>query len=228
MDFSKTTIADWNDQMVQKYHKDGTRFERGFFLKRKMEFGVLKKMLKYADIKKSDRVCDVGCGEGFLLKQVGKAKKIVGFEISITALNRSKEILKERPDIITVKADAQKIPVANESFDIVLCCEMLEHLPDPTIVIKEVHRILRNGGKFVIAVPNEKGSQDLLRFARKLKLSGMVEGVSTKGKVTNEWHLQDASKEWLKTICGELFEIKKISYYPIYLHLRIIAVAIKK
>jgi len=52
MDFSKTSIADWNDEMVQKYHKEGTRFERGFFLKRKMEFGVLKKMLNYASIKK--------------------------------------------------------------------------------------------------------------------------------------------------------------------------------
>jgi len=228
MDFSKTSIADWNDEMVQKYHKDGTRFERGFFLKRKMEFGVLKKMLNYASIKKSDRICDVGCGEGFLLKLVGQAKKIVGVEISISALNRSKEILKDRPDIVTVKADAQKIPLPNESFDIVLCCEMLEHLPDPKIVMNEVHRILRHGGKFVLAIPNEKGSQNLLRFARRLKFSRIVEGVSTKGKVTNEWHLQDASKEWLKTICGELFEIKKITNYPIYLPLRIIALAIKK
>jgi len=44
----KNSLSEWNDLMVQKYHKDGTRFEKGFYLKRKMELQILQKMVKMA------------------------------------------------------------------------------------------------------------------------------------------------------------------------------------
>lgn len=228
MDFSEISIADWNDAMVRKYHKNGTRFEKGFFLKRKMEYGVFQKMLHYASIKKTDKVCDIGCGEGFLLKEIEGARYIVGIEISITALKRAKEILNNRPEIEIIKADAQKIPIPDEIFDVVLCSEVLEHLPDPKIVLKEIHRIIKHKGRLVISVPNEKRVRCILSMARMFKLSGMVEGVSTEGNVQNEWHLQEASEKWLKEICRDLFEIKKIEFYPKFLDLRIITLTEKK
>ena len=40
----KNSLSEWNDLMVQKYHKDGTRFEKGFYLKRKMELQILQKI----------------------------------------------------------------------------------------------------------------------------------------------------------------------------------------
>jgi len=228
MDFSNTSIADWNESMVQKYHKDGTRFEKGFFLKKKMEFNIFQKMLNFANIKKTDIVIDVGCGEGFLLREIQNAINIVGIEISITALRRAKEILKDRSEIDIIKADGQEMPISSETFDVVLCSEMLKHLPDPRIVLKEINRILKHDGRLVISVPNEKRAQQFLKTARMFGLSGIVEGVSTKGKITNEWHLQEANKEWIYDICKNLFEIQKIKFYPRFLDLRIIALATKK
>lgn len=219
----ENTLADWNDAMVKRYHSRGTRFERGFFLKRKMEYLVLHKMINLARMTEKDKVIDIGCGEGFLLKEVKNVAELVGTDISKTALNRAKEILTSRPEIKLVKADAQRMPISDDYFDVILCSEMLEHVPYPKIVLKEFYRILKNNGSFVISIPNEKKIQRLLNLSRKFGFSRAIEGVSTTGNDKNEWHLQEASNRWLNKIVKDLFTIKKIEMYPKFLNLRIIA-----
>jgi SAM-dependent methyltransferase len=58
--------------------------------------------------------------------------------------------VQKRPD---VQADAAHIPYHGESFDAVLCTELLEHVPDPRLVLEEANRVLRIGGKLVITAP---------------------------------------------------------------------------
>ncbi|WED26875.1 class I SAM-dependent methyltransferase [Vibrio sp. DW001] len=48
---------------------------------------------------------------------------------------------------------AENVPVDNESFDVVLMAEVLEHLENPSSVLKEAHRILRRDGKLVATMP---------------------------------------------------------------------------
>lgn len=58
---------------------------------------------------------------------------------------------------IDIISDAKRIPVANESFDVVLCTEVLEHHPEPIGVICEFARILRNGGVILLTAPLGSG-----------------------------------------------------------------------
>src|SRR5205814_7906584 len=46
------------------------------------------------------------------------------------------------------------LPFANESFDAVICLEVLEHLMMPEFTCREIHRVLRPGGQVLISVPN--------------------------------------------------------------------------
>jgi SAM-dependent methyltransferase len=52
-----------------------------------------------------------------------------------------------------VVADLHELPVADRSFDFVLCTEVLEHVADPRRVLAELHRVLRPGGGLLVSVP---------------------------------------------------------------------------
>jgi len=54
---------------------------------------------------------------------------------------------------IDIVSDITNIPVAASSFDVILCTEVLEHLPNPIAAIHELDRILKRGGKMILTAP---------------------------------------------------------------------------
>ncbi|MBI4966315.1 MAG: class I SAM-dependent methyltransferase [Desulfomonile tiedjei] len=52
-----------------------------------------------------------------------------------------------------VQAEAAWLPLREESFDAVVCSELLEHVPDPLAVLGEAHRVLRGRGTLLVCVP---------------------------------------------------------------------------
>lgn len=53
--------------------------------------------------------------------------------------------------------DATDIPAADDSFDVILCTEVLEHVPEPIKVLAECARLLRTGGKLLVTAPLSSG-----------------------------------------------------------------------
>jgi len=54
-------------------------------------------------------------------------------------------------------SDILNIPVPDKSFDVILCTEVIEHIPDPISAIKEISRILKPGGTLLITAPLQSG-----------------------------------------------------------------------
>ena len=54
---------------------------------------------------------------------------------------------------LDIVSDITAIPVADGSFDALMCTEVLEHVPDPVAALKEMNRVLRSGGYLMITVP---------------------------------------------------------------------------
>lgn len=54
---------------------------------------------------------------------------------------------------LDITSDITDIPVKAESFDAVMCIEVLEHVPDPAKAIKEIDRVLKKGGVMIITAP---------------------------------------------------------------------------
>jgi len=103
--------------------------------------------------KKVDSILDVGCGEGFTLnrlKKQGIGKKLEGIEYLQAAIDLGK---KTYPDIKITKGTIYELPYKDNSFDLVLCTEVLEHLEDPQKALKELVRV--SNKYLVISVPNE-------------------------------------------------------------------------
>jgi|SRR5215831_3830722 len=55
--------------------------------------------------------------------------------------------------LVNVIGDARQLPFAGEQFDLVLCCQVLEYIPDPHTAIAEMHRCLKPGGSLLLSVP---------------------------------------------------------------------------
>lgn len=98
-------------------------------------------------------VLDVGAGEGFMLElfRVNKiAKKLEGLEYSDKAINFGKEL---HPKVKIKKGDIYKLPYKDNSFDLVMCTEVLEHLENPKKALKELKRVTKK--YLLLSVPNE-------------------------------------------------------------------------
>lgn len=102
---------------------------------------------------KPTSILDVGCGEGFTLqkleeKKIGKRNE--GVDYSKDAVKIAKKI---HPHLKISEGDVYKLKFEDNSFDMSLCTEVLEHLDDPTKAISEIKRVTKK--YLVFSVPNE-------------------------------------------------------------------------
>ena len=106
------------------------------------------------------RVLDVGCRAGALTQAYLEGNEVVGVDVDREALDEAGKL-----GIETVWADAQRrLPFRDETFDVVVAGEVLEHLASPRAFVDEAFRVLRPGGTVVGSVPNIFRLKNRLRF----------------------------------------------------------------
>jgi ubiquinone/menaquinone biosynthesis C-methylase UbiE len=100
------------------------------------------------------RVIDVGCGDGRHNAAAAlRGCYSVGVDYDMAALRNARTRLGTlRVDLIA--ADAARLPFRDGVFDAAICTETLEHLPDDAGAMREISRLLRNGGMLLGAVPS--------------------------------------------------------------------------
>jgi 2-polyprenyl-3-methyl-5-hydroxy-6-metoxy-1,4-benzoquinol methylase len=109
------------------------------------------------------RVLDVGCAEGALgsaLKAAG-ARHVAGIEMDPAAA----EVARSRLDLlITGDVRVVALPFERGEFDYLIFADVLEHAPDPDLVLHRLLPFLRSGGRVVVSVPNTRFYSVLLRL----------------------------------------------------------------
>lgn len=102
------------------------------------------------------QVLDVGCGGGFLAEELARlGARVTGIDPSSASIAAAREhAVREGLDITYRVGRGESLPVRDESFDVVLCCDVLEHVDLPGVVIDEIARALRPGGVFVFDTIN--------------------------------------------------------------------------
>lgn len=122
-----------------------TKSNLDIFYVRKSILKALKETLPHFE----GKILDIGCGKmpyrNYILDN-SKVTEYIGLDIE-TALVYDKEV---RPDYLW---DGIKMPFENSSFESAFGTEVLEHCPNPEIVLKEVNRVLKPNGTFFFTVP---------------------------------------------------------------------------
>jgi 2-polyprenyl-3-methyl-5-hydroxy-6-metoxy-1,4-benzoquinol methylase len=106
------------------------------------------------------RVLDYGCGAGYLIEHLlGRGVRVHGLDFSSGSVERVRARFGSRPnfDGATHVADLPG-PLPAESFDVVTCIEVIEHLPDVWLrsTLLELSRLLRPGGTLLVTTPNDE------------------------------------------------------------------------
>lgn len=101
------------------------------------------------------KVLDVGCNEGnLLLMAVKKGIDITGVDININVLNRLKAKGDSEGLILNLECNSiENLKFPEETFDIIVLGEIIEHIKDPFICIKRLMPMLKKDGKFIITTP---------------------------------------------------------------------------
>ncbi len=97
----------------------------------------------------TDRILIVGCGSHLDRDLFSDAGNVYHFDVSYFAV---KSIIRDGLKAFT--ADALSIPLPDHSFGLIICSEVLEHIPQIQIAIQEFARLLKDSGKLIVSSPN--------------------------------------------------------------------------
>jgi ubiquinone/menaquinone biosynthesis C-methylase UbiE len=104
------------------------------------------------------RILEVACGRGGFVRELALAgARVTGCDFSSAALRAaSKKLLAGDggPSAALIQGDAQSLPFADNTFDLVVSCETIEHLPDVKSAMEGMYRVTRHGGKLFLTTPN--------------------------------------------------------------------------
>ena len=89
---------------------------------------------------------DIGAADRWIAARLPAHVRYVALDYPATG----RDLYGARPDVF---ADGAKLPMADDSVDNVTCLEVLEHVPDPALVVAEIARVLRPGGRAWLSMP---------------------------------------------------------------------------
>jgi 2-polyprenyl-6-hydroxyphenyl methylase/3-demethylubiquinone-9 3-methyltransferase len=143
------------------------------------------------------KVLDVGCGGGILSESMAaKGAQVTGIDMGEAPLQVARlHLLESGLDITYERIPVERLAAERpESFDLVTCMEMLEHVPDPASVVEACAGLVKPGGHVILSTINRnpksylfaivgaeyllkllpKGTHDFAKFIRPSELSGWI------------------------------------------------------
>lgn len=198
----------WNEAMVERYDIE-RYYEKSHAFVRWIEKCRLAALVSLAAAQPGDRVLEVGCGAGHVLERFAGTAR-TGVDLSEGMVARARRRLGR--DVTLLRASADRLPFPAGSFDVVLCTEVLEHVPDPRAVLAELLRVVAPGGRVVVSVPNEANIDRVKRMIRRTPgLRGLLRTLAAEG---NEWHLHYFDRTLLNSITDGLARIVRLRAIP--------------
>ena len=175
----------------ESHHNEGQRLNQSFL-------ESIRGQLFSDWIGINKKVLDLGGRDGTLTKHFIEKNNVTLADIDENALEYAKRNYK----VETMKVDLnQSLPFKDNSFDVVVMAEVLEHLPYPNITLSEIKRVLKTNGRFIGNLPLAYHLKDRWQIIRGRKL--LISGDPT--------HLQFLSYEDVKKLMSNFFNIKEIT-----------------
>jgi SAM-dependent methyltransferase len=110
---------------------------------------VLAKMIDSLELPADARILDAGCGSGRNMVDLARRGTVAGVELSETSVS----LARERGVGEVVLGSVLEMPFADASFDLAVCLDVIEHLEDDVAALRELRRVVAQGGRLLVTVP---------------------------------------------------------------------------
>jgi SAM-dependent methyltransferase len=177
-------------------------------------------------IKTGHKILDIGCGSGRHTCAASRLEKVVviGSDVSLKDVKEARNRLAYEQSLgcqgggywATLVSDITGLPFPEDYFDMVICSEVLEHIPDQKTAIKEITRVLKPGGDLVVSVPRylpericwalsksyHLATNGHIRIYRKKELRALLENSGSTLWASHFAHGLHTPYWWLKCLVG--------------------------
>jgi len=166
---------------------------------------------------------DLGCGPGLrdlrLLRELG-VSVLVGID---AAHKRDPLVRRDSIDYVCADVDAHHVPTSDESFDLVIMDNVIEHIYDPRRLLGECRRVLKKGGILAVLTPNQARLINRFRlllgrsvyYPLDVWLGTRQEHISRKGQMVFAGHIREYTIVELGRMLNLVgFEIESVHLYP--------------
>ena len=139
---------DKSDPVIAEYSRLAREYDTkwSFYIQ-----ATTRETLRRLSIQPRDRVLDVGCGTGALLEQLRiahPAARLAGVDPVPAMLQVARRRLP--PTVELHEGWADRLPYVDETFDVVVSCNMFHYIRQPIAALREMSRVLRGGGELII------------------------------------------------------------------------------
>ena len=110
---------------------------------------VVRSLLARAGVPPSPRILDAGCGTGANLREYERLGEVTGVDPFPEAI----ALCRERGLDNVVQAPAEELPFEPGSFELVFATDVIEHLDDDVVALRELRRVAADGARLVLTVP---------------------------------------------------------------------------
>jgi len=135
----------------QQAHTEGAHKSQSFMYNTREAY-----FIEFMALKNGEKILDIGCGSGTFAKELAtkyKQSKITGADASAAVIGFARKGNNQK-NLGFVTAPAEKLPFKSSSFDVVIISHLIEHLKNPEKALKEIRRVLKDGGKMFLTTPN--------------------------------------------------------------------------
>ena len=126
---------------------------------------LAQRLLEVADVRPDDRLLDVACGTGIVARlAAATGVECTGVDVNPEMLATASQLA---PQVHWLPCDAADLALPDESYDVAVCQQGLQFMPDPVAALREMRRVLVPSGRIVVGLWRD------LVFARVSQRSSM-------------------------------------------------------